>query len=79
MAPACSSMESIHYLITATNCGVCPQTVSNTTATCTNLQPTTEIRECRFSVQNVVCGVMGNPSETATEMIGGMRANIIIL
>ena len=74
MAPVCSSSdsESIHYLITASNCGVCPQTVTNTTATCTNLQPSTEIRECRFSVQIVVCRVMGNSSETVLEKIGGM-------
>ena len=73
-APLCSS--SIHYLIIASNCGVCPQSVINTTATCHNLQPSTEIRECRFSVQSVVCGVMGNTSEPRLEMIGGIQLHI---
>jgi hypothetical protein len=73
MAPACGS--SVHYLITASDCGACPETVSNTIATCTNLQPSIVIRECRFSVQNVVCRVMGNTSETVTARIGGMQNN----
>lgn len=76
-APVCSS--SIHYLITASNCGVCPQTVTNTSATCTNLQPSTEVRECRFSVQIVVCRVMGNASGAISERIGGMSKSTVML
>ena len=79
MAPVCSSSDSIHYLITAFDCGVCPHTVTNTMATCTNLQPSTEIRECRFNVQIVVCRVLGNTSETALERIGGMCKNTIVI
>lgn len=57
-------------------CGSC-QAASGTTATCTDLQiPST----CDFSVQNVVCGEIGSPSDPISVTLRGMVfiENIII-
>ena len=69
VVPVCSS---IYYRIIASNCGVCP-TISNTTvAICYDVQPSTNLRNCTFGVQNVICGVEGNRSEIISIVIGGM-------
>lgn len=76
VTPMCNS--SIQYLVNASNCGICPRNVTNTVVTCYGFQPSTEIRKCRFSVQSVVCGVVGNSSDTISESIGGMYQVIVV-
>ena len=78
LTPVCSS---IRYHINSSNCGVCPTTTGSTTATCYDLQLSREKRVCKFSVQNVVCGNVGNSSVTVQELIGGivLLCDIIII
>ena len=61
------SCDAFHYSISATGCGVCPNSTSNTSVTCTDvaLSPNSSML-CSFFVLPVVCGnIVGNTSNTA--------------
>ena len=66
-----SSCSSVYYNITS-DCGVCPTTINMTTATCSDLQLSTEPVVCTFRVSSVVCDLTGNPSEPVVVTIKGM-------
>ena len=58
----------IQYVITAINCGMCPNTTTNTTITCTLADTSTPAnRTCMFAVQTELCGyILGERSEYVT-------------
>ena len=68
-----SSCSSLYYNITS-DCGVCPTTgtTNMTTATCSDLQLSTQPVVCTFRVSSVVCDLTGNPSEPVVVTIMGM-------
>ena len=53
-----SNCPIFHYHITSSNCGQCPNTTRNTTATCTGNFTTNSLSLCSESlaVQSVLCG-----------------------
>ena len=59
---------SLRYIITAINCGVCPNTTTDTNITCieSNVSVHTN-RTCLFAVQTEICGyLLGERSEYIT-------------
>ena len=55
--------SSLGYIITTTNCGLCPNTTTDTYITCV-LVNITSVSVCTFSVQAEICGkLVGNMSE----------------
>ena len=65
---ATSQCPYIQYIITAINCGICPNTTTNTNVTCTltDISASTN-RTCMFAVQTEVCGyIIGEWSEYIT-------------
>ena len=61
----CSSLQ---YIITTMNCGVCPNTTTDTNVTCV-LMNTTDHEDliCKFAVQIEICGhLAGERSEKLT-------------
>ena len=67
-----SFCSSVSYSITSDNCGICPATTNTTTATCFDLQLSTEPVACTFRVSSMVCDLTGNPSEPVVVTIKGM-------
>ena len=67
----CSSLQ---YIITAINCGVCPNTTADKNVTCdtqSHISPHTEFNNtCLFAVQTEICGYLrGIRSDYATVMV----------
>jgi hypothetical protein len=60
------SRSSLQYIITAINCGVCPNTTADKNVTCdtqSNISPRTN-NTCLFAVQTEICGYLrGKRSE----------------
>ena len=53
--------SSIQYVIFAINCGVCPNTTTNTNITCAYTQPDASLdtnNTCLFAVQTEICGYL---------------------
>ena len=63
----CNSVDS--YQITASGCGDCPVATETTSALCSALQMPAV---CRFSVQSMVCGEVGMPSNEVTVSVRGI-------
>ena len=63
-----SQCPYIQYVITAINCGMCPNTTTNTTITCTLADTSTPANHtCMFAVQTELCGyILGERSEYVT-------------
>ena len=59
------------YNITAEGCGICARD-SNTSATCTDVQPSVNPTQCTFGVISVVCGLSGTQSNSTVVNIKGM-------
>ena len=58
-SPVAPDHSTLHYDITS-NCGSCPNTTTNTTATCTDVP--TDGSVCTLAILAVVCGnIMGDP------------------
>ena len=57
--------SSIQYVISAVNCGVCPNATTNTNITCVYRQSDVGINNtCMFAVQTEICGYLwGEKSE----------------
>ena len=51
--------SSIQYVITTVNCGVCPNTTTNTKITC--VQFSISNHTCMFAVQTEICGHLMGP------------------
>lgn len=68
-----SQCPYIRYVITATNCGVCPNTTTNTTITCSSFSVSVhENTLCMLTVQTDVCGsLLGEKSDHAIVNITG--------
>ena len=64
------------YKINATNCGVCPNSILNTSLTCIVsgvFTASKKIEYCSLSIETVVCGInTGNRSSTVTALLKGM-------
>ena len=60
-----SHCPSIQYVITATNCGVCPCVTKNTTISCLYFNISTKVNfKCMLAVQTEVCGsILGEMSD----------------
>lgn len=63
---------TIFYNIFSVNCGICPNTTNQTTATCLDLQLSTSAILCTFTVESVVCGSIRSPSNTVIVTVQGM-------
>ena len=63
-AVQCSSLQ---YIITAINCGVCPNIIADKSVTCSDAQSQRTNNTCLFAVQTEICGhLWGNRSEYVT-------------
>lgn len=63
---------ALRYNILASNCGTCPSTTVETTATCEDLLLSSDAKQCTFSVQSVVCGdILSNQSDIVTVNLKG--------
>ena len=63
-----SSCLSINYMATL-DCGTCSVAMDTTTAICSGLQLPSV---CNFTVQTLVCGEVGAPSDTVTVILRGI-------
>lgn len=68
------SIAFLQYSITS-DCGACPTHANMTTATCSNLQLSTNAVMCHFSVSSRACGLVGNPSSPAAVTLKGSYNN----
>ena len=68
-----SQCPYIQYVITAINCGICPNTTTITTITCTLVNTSISANQaCMFAVQTEVCGyILGERSEYVTVNLHG--------
>ena len=70
--------DSVSYNIIASNCGQCPPTTNNTTATCTYVVASGQV--CTFIVQAVVCGtITGSQASPTTVIMEGELFSIMLL
>ena len=61
--PAISNCSTLQYnIITTSECGACPTVANTTTATCSNIQLTTNAVLCHIRVSSRACSLVGNPS-----------------
>ena len=62
---------SLRYVITAINCGVCPNTTTDTNVTCVQSNVSVHTNHiCLFAVQTEICGyLLGGKSEYVTVYI----------
>jgi hypothetical protein len=68
LGPNC---ESANYRVIS-DCGGCPNYTNSTEINCTDLQLSTEARECSLRVQIVLCGGFGNLSSPVAVMLKRM-------
>ena len=68
-----SQCPYIQYIITSTNCGVCPNVTNDTSVSCLRFNITTyENHTCMFAVQTEVCGsLIGNRSDNVILNLNG--------
>jgi hypothetical protein len=71
------SMAYVQYTISS-DCGTCPTVTNMTTATCSDLQPTTIAVLCHFRVSSRACGLIGNPSSPIVVTLKGTGTYIIM-
>ena len=64
----CSSMR---YIITS-DCGTCPTFTNMTTATCSDVQLTTNAVTCHFRVSSDICDLPENPSSPVEVTLKGI-------
>ena len=72
--------DSVSYNIIrfSSNCGQCPSTTNNTTATCTDTVASGQV--CTFIVQAVVCGtITGSQASPTTVIMEGEPFSIMFL
>ena len=70
--------DSVSYNIIASNCGQCPSTTNNTTATCTDVVASGQV--CTFIIQAVVCGtITGSQASPTTVIMEGELFSIMFL
>ena len=68
-----SQCSSLQYIITAINCGVCPNTTADINITC-HIQSDISLHTCMFAVQTEICGYLrGEKSEHIIVHIDGER------
>jgi hypothetical protein len=67
-----SNCSTLKYDITS-DCGTCPPITNATTATCSDLQLTTDITLCNFRVSSVACDFVGNRSPPFVVMLKGSQ------
>ena len=72
--PVLVQCSSLQYIITAINCGVCPNTTTDKNITCdtqSHISPHKEFNNtCLFAVQTEICGYLrGRRSEYVTVMV----------
>ena len=65
-----SNCPHFHYRINSSNCGQCPNTTRNMTATCTGNFTTNSPSPCLFAVRSVLCVDICGNATTVTAMIG---------
>ena len=71
-----TACHTIHYLISSSNCGHCPNITNNAMATCTGI--IADGQTCKFAVQTIVCDDnVGLKSEEVVVKLGGNN-NIIV-
>ena len=75
--PASINCPGVTYDIATSNCGVCPNTTSNTSVRCTNL--TVDGRICSVFIQTKACETQLNTSEYsgATGLFISLRGNLL--
>ena len=56
----------------ASDCGTCPTFTNMTTATCSDLQLTTNSASCNFRVSSHACDLVGNTSPPIVVMLKGI-------
>ena len=61
-----SDCPVFQYRITSLNCGQCPDSTINMTATCSGNFTTSRLGPCLFAVQSVLCGDIGGDMRTTT-------------
>ena len=66
-----SNCSTLQYII-ASDCGVCPSVTNMTTATCSDLQLTTNAVLCHFRVSSRACDLVGNPSSPTAVTLKGI-------
>ena len=65
-----SELEAIdHYIINATNCGVCPNVTILPRANCMNVEANG--RRCQFSIRSVICEIISNASDLISFALNG--------
>ena len=67
-------MNPFYYLITSSNCGICPMNTTENTVTCRNLQFSSDPPPCTISVQSVICEVAG-PASNQVEIVPKGKVN----
>ena len=75
LGPNC---ESANYRVIS-DCGGCPNNTNLTEVNCTDLQLSTEARECSLRVHVVLCGGVGNLSRPVAVMLKRMIITIMPL
>ena len=72
------STAFLQYSITS-DCGACPTVTNLTTATCSDLQLSTNAVMCQFSVSSHACGLVGNSSSPTAVTLKGINFEVRIL
>ena len=62
------------YSITYDGCGTCTVS-SNYSATCTDIQASVNPTQCNFSVNSMICGFSGTPSNSMVVNLMGMYSS----
>ena len=65
-----NNCSTLQYSITS-DCGTCPNATNRTTATCSDLQLTTNARLCHFRVSSHACSLVGHPSSPIAVVLKG--------
>ena len=77
-----SQCPCIRYIISADNCGLCPNSTVDTTVTCTNISSSVNVLNsiCLFALQTETCGsILGEKSEYASADMFSKEYNVFFL
>ena len=69
--PVISNCSTLQYSIVS-DCGTCPTVTNMTTATCSDLQLTTNASLCYFRVTSRACDLTGSPSSPTAVTLKGI-------
>jgi hypothetical protein len=66
-----TNISGVQYFVSASNCGVCPNTTYSNSVRCNFINIISNLHECSLTIVTVVCGRIGSASDPFIVTIKG--------